>query len=858
LIIREGSAMSELFDKHDTVPKQNVSSIQDSEKFLSDTQLRSEIEKCEYCREKPCKHACPCDCSPADFIRAVQVHERPDYLRAAALIMGKNPLGGICGQTCPEKHCMAACVHKDFDGPVNIPAVQASIIEIAKRLKVMPKFAAAHQNGKKIAVVGAGPAGLAAASTLVQLGYQATIFERENRAGGMCNLIPDYRLDKEVLHSDIEWNLHFNGITLELNRTIEDPSALLKEGFAAVVSCNGLWKPVLPDIPNINYAIAGIPYLKNPDNYPLKGHIAVIGGGATAFDCAMTALLRGAGQVELFALENISEMPLAGKEMAELIRSGIDINGRIRIKGIKTRNRKISALVTQKVKIKDQESFSPGNVVGIPGSESIRDDIDAVIFAIGAEPQFKHPPQESVFFGGDCIEGPTTVVEASAAGKNVAVQVDAYLNRKNIPEFTRNTNGFVKSTVQIPGYNFHPVRLETQFFGRTLRSPFLLSASPLTDGIDQVNRAYQSGWAGVVMKTAFDNVPVHIPTEYMYKFDDSTFANCDNVSGHPLDRVCKEIAKLTHDYPDRITIASTGGPLTGNDANDRAVWQNNTRKLEEAGAMAIEFSLSCPQGGDGTEGDIAAQNALLTQKIIRWILESGDRHIPKIFKMTGAVTSIEAIGQAVKEVFAEFPEKSAGITLANTFPTMAFRKSDKHWDEGVVVGMSGSGVLNISYLMLAKAASLGLNISGNGGVMNYREAANFLALGCQTVQFCSLPTKLGYEIIDDLESGLSHMLADHGITSVQNLVGIALPRPIRDFMDLPADKHISQVDKNLCVRCGNCLRCPYLAIEWDPQGYPQSKADYCIGCKMCNYLCFTGAMSMRERTVKERHVLKQY
>ena len=228
------------------------------------------------------------------------------------------------------------------------------------------------------------------------------------------------------------------------------------------------------------------------------------------------------------------------------------------------------------------------------------------------------------------------------------------------------------------------------------------------------------------MKTSFDNVPIHIPADYMFKFSGNTFANCDNVSGHQLDRVCREVEQLVTLFPDRMTMASTGGPVSGDDELDRKNWQNNTLKLENAGAMAIEYSLSCPQGGDGTEGDIVSQNAKLSQKIISWILEKGDGNIPKIFKLTGAVTSIEAILMAIKETFALFPDKKAGITLANTFPTMAFRTGmKKEWEEGVIVGMAGTGALNISYLSLAKAASIGLDISGNGGPMTYKEAADF-------------------------------------------------------------------------------------------------------------------------------------
>jgi hypothetical protein len=110
------------------------------------------------------------------------------------------------------------------------------------------------------------------------------------------------------------------------------------------------------------------------------------------------------------------------------------------------------------------------------------------------------------------------------------------------------------------------------------------------------------------MKTAFDGLRIHIPSEYMVTFSDNTYGNSDNVSGHTLDRVCKEVARLVKEYPDRLTAASTGGPVTGDDEADKKAWQSNTRKLEAAGAMAVEYSLSCPLGGDGTKGDIVSQD----------------------------------------------------------------------------------------------------------------------------------------------------------------------------------------------------------------------------------------------------------
>jgi dihydropyrimidine dehydrogenase (NAD+) subunit PreA len=439
-----------------------------------------------------------------------------------------------------------------------------------------------------------------------------------------------------------------------------------------------------------------------------------------------------------------------------------------------------------------------------------------------------------------------------AAGKNAAAQIHARLagGEHEPPPRPR------KSTVTIPGFAAKPVSLASEFFGRPLRSPFLLSAAPPTDGYEQVRLAFQSGWAGGIMKTAFDDVPIHIPAEYMFAFGPRTWGNCDNVSGHSLDRVCSEISRLVREFPDRLVMASTGGPVTGDDAADAAVWRGNTSKLEAAGAMGIEYSLSCPQGGDGTEGDIVSQNAALSVKIIDWILETGDPNVPKLFKLTGAVTSITSILAAIREEFARHPGARAGVTLANTFPALGFRPaSDGAWDEGVIVGLSGEGILPISNLSLAKVADLGVTVSGNGGPMDYKAAADFLALGAETVQFCTLVMKYGYGILDEIESGLSHLLKARGIAAVRELVGIALPRPVTDFLELPSRKGISACDTELCVRCGNCARCSYLAITLDENDHPVTEAAKCIGCGICAKKCISGALSLRERTPAELEAL---
>lgn len=819
--------------------------------FLTDAQLVSEIARCEYCAEKPCREACPADCSPADFIMAAKVGAPSDFRRAAALIMVANPLGGVCGVVCPDTHCMRACARATFDVPINIPAVQATIIAKARELGVMPVLDKPEANGKSVAVVGAGPAGCGAAALLAQRGHRVDILE-VGRAGGMAALIPDFRLGKDVLTADLAFVVSLGAVTLKAQR-VDDPATLLVSGYDAVVVTTGLERPVELGVPGEELAVRWAEFLAAPAGDAVHGRrVAVIGGGAVAADCAKTAAAAGAASVEMFALETLPEMPLTARELAGLVRAGVAVSGRVRVTAIVHDKDAVRGLKTVKVALPPGVAFHPSRVADVPGTTQLRPEIDSVIVAIGARPGLAPAAARGVFFAGDVENGPTTVVEAVAAGKNAALAVDAYLAGAPAPVIERT----VKSRALLPGHGALPVPLDAEFFGRPILSPFLLSAAPPTDGYEQMRLAYEAGWAGGVMKTAFDGVPVHIPSRYMFAFDRATFANCDNVSGHALDRICREVERLDREFPDRLTLASTGGPVTGNDEADRRVWQSNTRKLEEAGARGIEYSLSCPQGGDGTKGDIVSQDAELTAKIVGWVMERGDPHVPKLFKLTAAVTSIVPIITAIKGVFARHPGAAAGVTLANTFPTLAFRPGSKErWEEGIVVGMSGAGVTPISNLTLANVSRLEVVVSGNGGPMDYRAAANFLALGARTVQFCSVVMKYGVGIVDELHSGLSHLLADIGMRSVEELIGRALPQPVTPFGELPALKQISTVNAEFCVHCGNCTRCPYLAITLDAEKVPKTDPARCVGCLFCTLMCFTGALSMRERTPEEAAAL---
>lgn len=809
--------------------------------YLTDAQLKSEIERCEYCEEKPCKTACPCDCSPADFIMAAALGKPSDYKRAAGIILSSNPLGGICGDVCPDYHCMQACSRMGFDTPINIPAVQSTIIKKAYDLCQIPEFITPAKNGRKIGIIGTGPAAIGAAISLVQLGYEVELFEVDDRAGGQVNLIPEQRLNRNSLLGDLDFIAKTFSLTIYFKSKIIHPDQI-DEKYDAVIVASGLTEAVQLHIKGDELAIYGMDILKNPANYDFVGKRCAIVGGAIAADIALTAKSKGAAHVEMIVLESYLEMPLTQDEREGLLNAGIQFNNRSRICEVLHENGKIKGVKTKPVFLPPGKSFHPSHIQDEEGSTELYRPFDIVVFAVGNKSAIK-VEKGKYYFCGDMANGPTTVVEAVATGKNTAIQLHADLSKSETIEILKNT----KSHCQIRGWKQYPVPLDTDFFGRKIDSPFLLSAAPPTDGYEQMKKAYQSGWAGGIMKTAFDDLPIHIPGEYMFVFDDNTWANCDNVSDHPLKRVCAEIKQLILEFPDRLTMASTGGPVTGDDLSDKAGWQSNTLMLEDSGVMGIEYSLSCPQGGDGTHGDIVAQNAELTAKIVDWVMEISHPEIPKLFKLTGAVTAIYPIVDAIRKVFKRYPGKKAGITLANTFPTLAFREGDRLWEDGIIVGMSGAGVLPISYLSLVRAGKMGVYISGNGGAMNYLGAANMLALGAGSVQFCTIAEKYGLGIIDELKIGLSHYLEAKGIKSIAELIGCAQPDSIRDFMDLPPQTKVSAVVAELCQHCGNCTRCPYLAISLDADKIPVIDSELCVGCSLCVQKCFSGALYMKDK-----------
>ena len=401
----------------------------------------------------PCKASCPAHVPVQGYIKLASMGR---YKEALELIKKENPFPAVCGRIC-NKACEAACTRNIVDSAVAIDDIKKFIAEkdLDAETRFVPKML--NQTGKpypeKIAVIGAGPAGMSCAYYLAVKGYPVTVFEKEEKLGGMLTLgIPGFRLDKDVVNAEIDilkqLGVEFKtGVEVGKDITLD---ALRAEGYKAfylgigasrgtAVGCTG------DDLPGV---FTGIDFLRevNLGNAPAIGKkVAVIGGGNVAIDVARTAVRLGAEEVTLVYRRGRDEMPAAEDEVAEAEAEGVKIrflSAPVEISG----EGKVESLKVELMELGEADAKGRRKPVGTGKFESIA--VDSVISAIGqkvalggiaefktnsngtvvADAKTYQTSVADVFAGGDVVTGPKFAIDAIAAGKEGAISIHRYVH----------------------------------------------------------------------------------------------------------------------------------------------------------------------------------------------------------------------------------------------------------------------------------------------------------------------------------------------------------------------------------------------------------------------------------------------
>ena len=381
-------------------------------------------------QNEACTLSCPVGLSPQGFLNLLRIGKKRE---AFENIWNKNPLPAICGYVCHHP-CESDCKRGSLvDRPMEIRAIQRFLSE--EYIDYQPAaYPVLHQ--ERIAVIGAGPAGLTAAHWLSQRGYKVTVFEQNAEAGGMMlRGIPAFRLDKDVLHKEIA-RLEKAGIEIIYNKKISDVQALLKDFDKVVLSVGTQVGKTLPiegfRTEKIYTAVNLMERVNAGQKIVLSGNVVVIGGGSVAVDTARTALRLGADKVTMICLESGAQVPAHDWELEEAKEEGIDL-----IKAVAPQRFLGSSSKLTGIEYAHIENFNPkdGSFKTLAGTETVLP-ADAIIFAIGQRSDKQWQKHEDIIFAGDIASGKCSVVDAMASGREAALKIDNELRNREYSDFT--------------------------------------------------------------------------------------------------------------------------------------------------------------------------------------------------------------------------------------------------------------------------------------------------------------------------------------------------------------------------------------------------------------------------------------
>ncbi len=397
--------------------------------------------------------------------------------------------------------------------------------------------------------------------------------------------------------------------------------------------------------------------------------------------------------------------------------------------------------------------------------------------------------------------------------------------------------------------------LAIDFCGIHCENPFFLASSAVCTNYEMVARAFEAGWAGVFYKTiCMEDIhevsPRFDAVNELGRSDFFGFRNMEQLSENPVEMDFDILRRLKQNYPTKIVVAS----IMGNKETD---WITLAKMAEEAGVDAVELNFSCPQMRLAGMGSDVGQNPELVLFYTAYVKHSVK--IPVIPKMTPNITQINQPAMA-----AHFASADA-ISAINTIKSVTMTDRSAVADKKTISGLSGRAVKPIALRYICEMATnpiiydttLGkrIELSGIGGIETWRDALEFIQLGCNNVQVCTAVMQYGYRIIDDLILGMQHYMASRGVEHLSDLVGEELPNFVtptnldRDTIVYPT------FDREKCIGCGRCYTsCQdggHQAITFDTDlRQPRLDGKRCVGCHLCRLVCPTGAIGVAKRIEK--------
>ncbi|MEW2917119.1 NAD-dependent dihydropyrimidine dehydrogenase subunit PreA [Ruegeria sp. ANG10] len=402
--------------------------------------------------------------------------------------------------------------------------------------------------------------------------------------------------------------------------------------------------------------------------------------------------------------------------------------------------------------------------------------------------------------------------------------------------------------------------LTTNFLGISSPNPYWLASAPPTDKEYNVRRAFEAGWGGVVWKTLGAEGPPVVNVNgprygAIYGADRRLLGlnNIELITDRPLEVNLEEMARVKADYPDRALIASIMVPC------EEEAWKAILPRVAETGADGIELNFGCPHGmSERGMGSAVGQVPEYIEMVTRWCKMYYDR--PVIVKLTPNITDVRKPAEAAKNGGAD------AVSLINTINSITSVNLDTFSPEpsidgkGSHGGYCGPAVKPIALSMVSEIARAqathGLPISGIGGVTTWRDAAEFMALGCGTVQVCTAAMTYGFKIIDELTAGLSKWMDEKGYTDVSQIVGLAVPN-VTDWQYLNLNYIAkAKIDQDQCIKCGRCYAAcedtSHQAISMSDDRVFEVMDDECVACNLCVDVCpVDGCISMEPMAAGE-------